>query len=86
MNCDRQKLYDFVQLWQRFIRYKNLFVVRSPVFDVVFVSNIIYEYVVPWVGNLTAENSLRVQRDLRYGDFGSDNVLEMQPVNFVIIT
>jgi hypothetical protein len=81
MNSIRQKLYVFVQ---RFIRYKNVFVLRNPVFDLLFFSNIIY--VIPWVGNLTEEKSLRVQRGLRYGDFGSDNVLKMQSVNFLIIT
>lgn len=65
---------------------RNLFVLRNPVFYLLFVSNIIYEYVIPWVGNLTEVKSLPVQRDLQYGDFGSDNVLKMQSVNFLIIT
>jgi hypothetical protein len=42
-------------------------------------------YVIPWVANRTEEKSLCVQRDFRYGDFGSHRVLRIGSRNFIMM-
>jgi hypothetical protein len=49
------------------------------------VRNVSEAHVTPWVANLTEENSLCVQWDLRYGDFGSHGMLEAACGMFVML-